>query len=621
MGILYYLKDIKNDIRYHGHAYVMTDILFKIFAFFIWAPIASWFFNYLLGLYGSAAVSNTDIIGLILSPLGVLSLFVGSLGLLTLFFAEHAVLMAIAFASQKERKIHWFGAFSLLKQKIKPLIIWGGSSIFIAILTLIPIFLGLLFLYAQLISLYDINYYLQERPKEFIQFLSMALPLLILALLLSGYLYISWLFALPIILFEPKQGLMALVKTTYSRLYGRFWHIVFTLLLWWAILLMAAFLYQFVIEDILANTLFKLNTHSPKWVFSVMSIMFFLEIAFDSLWQLVAIIGTVVIFVQIYSKEFQSDFGKIAPLSSSVEKFSFSVKLHYLWGFAIVTILVIAVSFSYNLSRSFTKEDKVNIIAHRGASSEAPPNSRSAFLQAIKDGADYIELDVQETKDGIVIVHHDKDYKLSSNINKGVHELTWAEAQHIDIGESFSPAFKGEKVISLQETLALAKGKINLLIELKYYGYNQQLEERVLALVVDAGMQDNVRYMSLNLEAMQKLKKLQPSARVGYISSAATIGDLSRINLDFIAVSSSLASRNFVKRTQKNSKNIGVWTIDDVDMMMRFLDLQVNDIITNKPSLLRAVLDERKNMSKADLLISFYYHYWENTRGVLGFSH
>ncbi len=611
MKLFPYLKDIQKDIRYHGHAYIITDILFKVFSVFIWLPLVSFIFSYFLKLYGSSAVSNTDIINLILSPVGLITLLFGSVMLLNLFFAEHAILMSIAFASQNDRKIHWLEAFNLLRQKIRPLLIWGGGSIAILIVTLIPIFLVIIFLYSYYITEFDINYYLQQKPAEFIKFLSICLPLATLAIIWSCYLYISWLFALPIILFEPKQDIISLLRTTHKRLYGYFWHIARSLLIWWGVLFAISFLYQFVFEDILANNLFNLNENSSKWVLTVMTIMFFLEMIFNMIWQLIAIIGTVVIIVHIYLKQIKKKHIKFIAASSLSPSFPFPIQFKFVWSFIAIFMLATAIYLSYNLNRSINIETSVNIIAHRGASFVAPPNSRAAFLEAINLGVDYIELDVQETKDGVVIVHHDKDYKLSSNINKAVHELSWQETRNIDIGKRFSHKFVGEKVISLKEALTLAKNKTKVLIELKYYGHNQNLEQKVLDIVNELNMQNQVRYMSLNLNGMRLLKQLEPSATVGYISSAAKVGDLGRIDLDFIAVSTSLASRDFINHAQKNNKTVAVWTVDDMEMMMRFLDLNINDIITNRPERLKKVLAERKNMSKAELFISFYYHYWE----------
>lgn len=611
MGFFPYLQDIKNDLKWHGRAYIITDIAFKLFSFLILIPVINYIFSYFLGLYGTYAVSNTDIIQLILSPLGIITLLFMSIMLLSLFFAEHAILMAIAFASQNDQKIHWLEAFNLLRQKIKKLLLWGGGSIAVLICTIAPLALGLLYLYSRYLTEFDINYYLQQRPAEFIYFISLGLVFVIPAVFGAIYLYISWLFALPIILFETEQNIINLLKTTHRRLYGNFWQIVRALVLWWAVLFATSFLYQFILEDLLTHFLFSLKKDSHNWLLAVMVVMFSLEIAFDMLWQLMAIIGTVVIIIHIYLKQAQKDSIALITPSAFSSRFSLDIRHHFLWPLAIFIILGIALYSAYDLSRTIPAESHVNIIAHRGASFSAPPNSRAAFLEAIKQKSDYIELDVQETKDGIVIVHHDKDYKLSSNLDKAVHELNWDETHKIDIGQSFSKDFTGETVITLEEALSLAKGKAKVLIELKYYGYNQKLEERVLDIVHKYDMAQQVRYMSLNLKNMQYLKSLEPSAEVGYISSAATIGDLSKIDLDFIAVSASLASKKFIRHVQKNNKKIAVWTIDDTESMMRFLNLNVDDIITNRPERLYNVLAERKAMSKAEVFISMYYHYWK----------
>ncbi len=620
MNIFLYINNIKNDLKLHGYAYIITDILFKIFAVLIGLPLAHFVFSYFLNLYGSAAVSNTDVINFIFSPLGVMTIFFGNLAMLTLFFAEHVVLMAIAFASQNNQKIRWVEAFNLLRQKIKPLLFWGGGVIIVAIITLTPIFFAITLLYSHFITAFDINYYLQEKPKEFIQFLSFAAPLGIFAVFWAGYLYISTLFTLPIILFEPMQGFISLFKTAHRRLYGRFRHMAFSILLWWGLLFIIAIIYQLIIKDFFAEFLFSFNENSPNWVLSVMTTMFFLEIGFDIIWQLVATVGVVIIVIHVYVTQAQENNIKLVNPSMFDSRFAFPIRLKRLSLLAAPIILIIAAYFSYDLTRSINIDSSMDIIAHRGSSIDAPPNSRAAFLQAIEDGTDYIELDVQETKDGVVIVHHDKDYKLTSNLDAAVHTLTWEETKHIDVGKSFSAEFEGETVLSLEQLLDLAKGKVDVVIELKYYGYNQNLEQSVVDLVNKADMQKNVRYMSLNLEGMLKIKQLDPSAIVGYISSAAKIGNLAQTNVDFIAISPALITQNLIKRVHNNNKTVAVWTVDDVDEMMRYLNLRVDALITNKPKLLAEVIEQRKEMSKAELFISFYYHYWENTKRILKLS-
>ena len=116
--------------------------------------------------------------------------------------------------------------------------------------------------------------------------------------------------------------------------------------------------------------------------------------------------------------------------------------------------------------QSVRLEDDVEIMAHRGSSWAAPENTMAAFRQAIADGADWIELDVQETADGAVVVLHDSDFmKLAGNKLK-IWDATMDDLKDIDIGSRFAPEFKDERVPTLGEVLDECKGKIQVNIEL-----------------------------------------------------------------------------------------------------------------------------------------------------------
>jgi glycerophosphoryl diester phosphodiesterase len=107
------------------------------------------------------------------------------------------------------------------------------------------------------------------------------------------------------------------------------------------------------------------------------------------------------------------------------------------------------------------------IIAHRGDSISAPENTMAAFMAAIKNGADYLEIDVRPTKDGVPIVIHDSTLDRTTNGTGAVKQLTYAEIQHLDAGSWFSPEFAAERVPTLEEVLNEARGKTCILAHLK----------------------------------------------------------------------------------------------------------------------------------------------------------
>ena len=182
------------------------------------------------------------------------------------------------------------------------------------------------------------------------------------------------------------------------------------------------------------------------------------------------------------------------------------------WGIAGVAAALTIGAFAIYTARL---ADDVQVAAHRGSSKAAPENSLSAITQAIADAADWVEIDVQETADGEVVVLHDSDFMKVAGVGTKIWDATSADLQSIDIGSRFSPAFKDERVPTLAAVLDACKGKVGVLIELKYYGHDKHLEEKVARLVDERGMASQVAVMSLEIGAVRKMKALRPDWKVG----------------------------------------------------------------------------------------------------------
>ncbi len=140
-------------------------------------------------------------------------------------------------------------------------------------------------------------------------------------------------------------------------------------------------------------------------------------------------------------------------------------------------------------------------------------------------------------------------------------------------------------------------------IELKYYGHDQQLEQRVIDLVTEADAIDDVIVMSLDYDAVQKMRELRPGWTVGLLAAKA-VGDLTALDADFLAVNSGMATRGFVRRAQSKGKKVYVWTVDDPVRMFQMMNLGVDGVITNRPGLAREVLVRRANQSSLERLLA-----------------
>src|SRR5262249_2835558 len=122
------------------------------------------------------------------------------------------------------------------------------------------------------------------------------------------------------------------------------------------------------------------------------------------------------------------------------------------------------------LSRYLVERPPVKVTAQRGHARAAPENTLSAVRAAIASGADYAEVDVQQTADGVVVLLHDRDLKRVAGVSRRLDELSYDEVRRLDVGSWFSPAFAGERVPTLVEVIDLCRGRIRLNIELKFFG-------------------------------------------------------------------------------------------------------------------------------------------------------
>jgi glycerophosphoryl diester phosphodiesterase len=264
-------------------------------------------------------------------------------------------------------------------------------------------------------------------------------------------------------------------------------------------------------------------------------------------------------------------------------------------GVATVAVLV-AIGIGFVAFLVDRNQRPALVIAHRGSSLTAPENTLAAFRLAAEQQTDFVELDVQESADGQVVVAHDSDLMKVARYPGKIWEADSAALEKIDIGSFKSPSYSAERVPTLAEALAVCKGRCRVVVELKSYGHNQRLEERVIDVVEQARMQDDCIFMSLDHAMVKNLKQLRPNWRVGALVAKA-IGDLTELDADFLAVEARMATRRFVRRAHRAGQDVYVWTVNDAAWMLLELSRGVDGLITDKPDLARQVIERRAQMS------------------------
>ena len=255
-----------------------------------------------------------------------------------------------------------------------------------------------------------------------------------------------------------------------------------------------------------------------------------------------------------------------------------------------------------SLSRYAAPRPLAKVTAHRGSSLAAPENTLSAVRKAIESKADYAEVDVQRTADGVVVLLHDSDLKRVAGVARGVEELPYEDVRKLDVGSWFGPEFAGEHVPTLAEVIDLARGRIKLNIEMKVFGPDRELARDVARLVREKEFENDCIVTSFNYDALQEAKQIDPDLRTGLIVAFA-LGDLNRLEIDLLSVRADHLSDDLLRAAHRRGREVHVWTVNDPRQMARLIKRGVDNILTSDPDQAIRVRDEWAGVTGSERLL------------------
>ncbi len=600
------LKSIVANLRACWSTLIVSDLLFKAVTFVLLTPIISLLFRLFLFASGRTVLADADIARFLLHPLGWLTFVIIGGAMLGVFVLEQAVMMTVCIGADKNLKLQPTSVLLFVAASVWRLF-WLTSRIVAHLgILVIPFLAAGGAIFWLLLTDHDINFYLTHKPPKF--WIAVTLIGSILAVMATLILrkLTDWIFAPQLLLYENLSPLDAL-RESRNRAQGHRFTVGKSIFAWAVVNILISFAVSVLV--ITVGQWFVAQAGGSLWILvvavgTVMLLAGFANLATNMLAN--ASCGSLMslLYLRLVAPEQVS-----LPASASNVYGSFSAKLtrgRVLTGVAVAVLIAAALGAS--AIHGYDLEDRIEITAHRGGAGVAPENTLAAFRQAIQDKTDWIEIDVQESKDGVVMVAHDSDLaKVARNPIK-IWAATAEELKSVDIGKRFDARFAGEHVPTLEEVLQMARGKVRVNIELKYYGHTQDLENRVIELVERFGMESEIVVMSLESKGIEKVKRLRPTWTVGLLTAVAA-GDLTRANADFLAVKSSIATRSFVESAHRRSKSVSAWTVNDRYAMSAMISRGVDNLITDYPALAREVLAEREAMSPLERLmveVAFY---------------
>lgn len=246
----------------------------------------------------------------------------------------------------------------------------------------------------------------------------------------------------------------------------------------------------------------------------------------------------------------------------------------------------------------------IELIAHRGASLDAPENTLAAFRLAWEEGADGIEGDFRLTSDGEIVCLHDPSTGRTAGVDLAVVDSTIARLRELDVGSWKGEKWRGEPIPTLREVIATVPQGKRLFIELKS---GTEILLPLAAILAETGLGgEQAAVLSFSEEVVAEARKLLPQVRALWItdykpdrqsgwspSIEAILKTLEKTGASGLA---SQAHRSidaaFVRAVRTAGKEFHVWTVDDPAAAARFVALGADSITTNRPGWLRGRLRE-----------------------------
>lgn len=590
-----FLKQTWKTIRYNIRSLLIFEVGYRIVSFFLVMQLVHFLVDVSLKQQGFSYLTAENYKEFLQYPLSVVFLALVFFVILIFYFIEVAALLC-GFAYSAQGKKLYAGDFFILGIK-KTFSFFRHSKVswLICAACSAP-FLAAYFLIREISYIQILEFTARQIYKE------MKSPLLIygilVILLVLSFLFV---FALPYCILEKKknrQGFlsgMKLLKTCWKRILAEF------VLLHLCMLALIVVTYGLIMA-ILTASVFFFKPEAVK-ISSIFLYSEYVNMGIGIYAGGVQLIGSIAFVYTVYASVHKQSWEE-HPFYKKMEQYSWYSKLGKRKAAGILTAFVVLLEGIYFgslvLNHDITLSHFVpdtEITAHRGGAWKAPENTISALQYTMDSGADYAEVDVQETKDGELILLHDDSFKRTAGVKKNVWDMTLKQVEKLDAGASFHEKFRGEKIPEFTEVLKFCKGRLDLNIEIKYNGKNKGIVNRVVRAIKENHFEDHCVVTSMNYQFLKQIKKIAPEIRTGYIMTMTYGGVQGMEAADFFSVKHTYVDEKFVTQVHALGKEVHVWTVNYKGDAKRMLDIGADNIITDDPIMVRKVQNRESGSS------------------------
>lgn len=483
----------------------------------------------------------------------------------------------------------------------------------VVLLLLAPLGACLGFIYFYWLGEHDINYYLAMEPPEWgyakLSVVAVAVPWA----LGVGYLVLRSIPALPSFLDGHRPFTSALTRgwqRTQQQKLRLLGLLLFCLGTWFGARIVAQvllFLGAVLLIDGLAavsTAVFPLLVATGIYSLGILAV--------DLVISFVGFSFTSILLTKFYYEE--TDLHELiresAPVTVEPEGESRRWLPEWLHPFAAVPLILVLLIASGAISATVLhvapRPPDFLVTAHRAGAFLGAENTLAALEASIEAGADFAEIDVQRTADGVVVVLHDIDLMRVADDPRRIDETFFADLEGVLQGDESGGPPELRHVATLEEFLEHSQGRIGLNIELKYHGWDPELAPAVIDQVRARNMEEEVVLMSLDLRAVHQVRELAPDLTLGYIASV-TLGNLRRLPVDFLALPRGAATPRVIRRANRKGMEVQVWTLNTPEAILEAAQAGAQAIITDDPVLALRIRKEVTDLTPAEqLLLAFH---------------
>lgn len=576
----------------HWKPLILFEILWKLVTLLVIAPACAGLIQLAIHLAKLKYLTTSNLLQFLRSPWTILLLAVLLL-LAALYTLFEIAAVCTCFRQSRFQKVRTTLGRMVRSglQSVLHFFRGGGPFLVLHLLVLIPLmqFSATSGIFTAMGIPDFLAYYMTK--KEFL------LPIYVAAIILCCLLSVRWVFSS--VLFTQNQCSYRSARATSVQLVrGRFWQTFFSVLVWnccyFAALLVFLCLITVVVLMVIRATgsndlimsqamrILKLLIQIVLWSFS----FFATPICMAHLTALLE--KRCVQMPEVVLPE-------PVPLSRSAKPFRRSTAVLTACCF---TVAALGLNISYVYSVFTGKANfrlalfqNPTVMAHRGLSADAPENTLYAFSDAISVGADFIELDVQQTRDGVLVVMHDSNLKRTTGVNKDIWDVDYADIQNLDAGSWFDPAYANARIPTLEETLQFVDKRAKLNIEIKPTKHGSDtLEQDVAELITRYQYTDACYVTSFSYGSLKKVKEANPEIRTGYLMSVAYGQFYSLKYADAFSLNKVFVTSQVVNAAHQQGKQIFAWTVNGMSEVRSLCNLHVDSIITDDPVMVQNVI-------------------------------